>query len=424
MAQNLIKINYEGEKCAGLYLVDEDFGGKEITKGAAPQGRGTFKIVLRQTVQILGKGKVTSKETFVKQGTTFLKAIQAVIAERELMKQRMVDKVTGASVKHEEAAKIDFITVDQLWQQYYIHRTTSATQGKRQKKWVVKYSVNGKPIGGTGYIMESSYNGLVKPTLGNVPVMQIKKKHVEDLINKLVKGGYSARYVKGVVDILRPMIEWFFDREEIDKRNPAGNVSLHFDNKRNVIIEFKDVQKLYKAMLTYKDNKYRCVFLWLATGRRVGEVLSQHTDNIKGDYFTVTAANNKAGVDMIYKMSDAMKATAPTIGYIHTSVKDPQVQLAKSSVDRHWKKIKKECALEELHMHDIRHLITTILEDSEVPLELRSKVLGHKINAMASRYRADTEPQADTKLEVVSFFMKKIAGEIPESMKWSEYNAL
>lgn len=92
MAQNLIKINYEGEKCAGLYLVDENFGGKEITKADAPQGRGTYKIVLRQTISILGKDKITAKETFVRQGITFLKAIQSVIAEREAMKQRIVDK--------------------------------------------------------------------------------------------------------------------------------------------------------------------------------------------------------------------------------------------------------------------------------------------------------------------------------------------
>jgi len=421
MAQDLIKINYDGEKCAGLYLVDENFAGKEITKTLAPQGRGTYKIVLRQTIQIVGKGKVTSKETFVKQGTTFLKAIQSVIAEREPMKQRIIDKTTGATVKREERAKVEFVTVDELWQEYYHFRTTSATQGKRQKKWIIKYSVNGKPTGGTAYIMKSAYNGLVKPTFGKTAVIQIKKKHIQDLIDKHINNGYSERYVKGVIDILKPMIEWFFDREEIDKRNPAGNIALHFDNKRNVEVSFEDMQKLYKTMFKYKDKKYRNVFLWLATGRRVNEVLSLHTDNIDGSYFTVTAENNKAAMDMIYKMSDTMKRTVPKSGFVHTGVRDSSKQLSKASVDRHWKNIKRDSGLFELHIHDLRHLITTVLKDGGVPLELRGWVLGHKGSTMTDRYSTQTKAQADMKLDAVDFFIKKMFGKIEKDMMWTDY---
>lgn len=420
MAQNLIKINYEGENCAGLYLVDNNFGGKELTKELAPKGRASFKLVLRQTVQIVGKGKVTSKETFVKHGMTFLKAIQSVIAEREVMKQRIVDKVTGVTSKREDEAKVEFITVDELWKQYYYFRTTSATQGKRQKKWVVKYSVNGNESGGTAYIMNSAYNGLVKPYLGKKPVLQIKKKDVVDLINMLVnKKKYSKRYVKGVVDILKPMLEWFYDREEIDKRNPAGNVSIQFDNKRNVEVAFKDIQKLYKTIFTYKNEKYRSVFMWLATGRRIGEVLSLHTDDIQGEYFTVTANKNKAGVNMIYKMSEIMKEYVPRTGYVHTAVRDSTNQLSKESVDRHWKNIKRDSGLYELHIHDLRHIIATELKNSGVPLELRSWVLGHKISGMTGRYETDTKEQADEKAKAIGFFLDKVFERIDKNVMWN-----
>ena len=422
MAQTLIKINYEGEKCAGLYLVDDNFGGKEITKAIAPQGRGTFKLVLRQTVLIEGKGKVTAKETFTKQGMTFLKAIQSVIAEREAMRQRIIDKATGVSKLKEDKAKVELTTVNELWEDYYNFRTTSATQGKRQKKWVIKYSVNGKATGGTAYIMQSAYNGLIKPYIGKKPILQIKKKDIEDLINMHINNnGYSPRYVKGVLDILKPMIEWFYDREEIDKRNPVANLSIQFDNKRNVEVSFEDMKKLYATMFNYKNEKYRNVFIWLAAGRRIGEVLSLHTKDIKGYYYTITAENNKAKVDMIYKMSKSMKDTIPENGYVHSAVKDNSKSLSKASVDRHWKNIKKATGLPDLHIHDLRHLLATELKNGGVPLEIRSWVLGHKIAGMTGRYERDTKEQADTKLVAVDFFISKMLGKTDKNMKYYEY---
>ncbi len=419
MAQNLIKINYEGEKCAGLYLVDENFGGKEITKADAPQGRGTYKLVLRQTVLIAGHGKITAKETFTRQGTTFLKAIQAVIAEREAMKQRVIDKATGVTATREKGVKEqvikDKLTLNDLWDAYYIYKTTTTRQARKQKKWDTTQ-------GATGYIMKVSYNSLVKDYLGSMLVKDIKKKHMQEHVDYLIDGlGKAQRTAKTVTIMLKPMFDWYFDNEEIDRRNPAQIEWGALNNERNVVVEYEDMQKLYKMMFAYKDKKYRNVFIWLASGRRIGEVMSLHTDNIKGDYFTVTADNNKAGVDMIYKMSNAMKSTVPKSGYVHTSVRDDSKQLTKESVSRHWYNIKRDSGLFDFHIHDLRHLINTVLEDSEVPLEIRSKVLGHKGTTITDRYRVDTKAQADTKAGAVDFFINKMIGNTAKDMKWNEY---
>lgn len=422
MAQKLIKVEYPPLDCRGLYYIDDNFAGKLITKELAPTGRATYKFVLRQKVSVLGKGQVTKKKTYTIEGQTFYKAIEEVIGKREAHKKSIIDKVTGVAKQKEDEAIVMLRTIDDVWELYYHHRKTSVVQGKRQKKWKVEYSVKGNPTGGTAYIMQSAYNSLIKPKFGKKIATQVKKKDIEDLINDSVDNrGFSPRYVKNIIDILKPMYEWFYDREEIDKRNPAGNVSVYFDNKRNVEVSFEDMQKLYKTMLTYNNKKYRNVFLWLVTGRRVGEVLSLHTDNIEGDYFTVTSENNKAGVDMIYKMSPAMKKIVPKSSYVHTSVKDSSLQLSKASVDRHWKNIKRDSGLFDLHIHDLRHLITTVLKDSGVPLELRSMVLGHKSSSMTERYNRETKAQADMKLQAVSFFMSKISGSLDIDLKWDEY---
>lgn len=419
MKQKLVKINYSGLDCSGLYLVlDESYGGNEITNNEIKKIKPPFKVVLRQSVVVDGK-KITSKKTFTFKGISLYIAIKERFgAKREALKQEIITKAT----RTEDMRDPDTITVNQLWDDYYKFRTTSAIQGKRQKKWETKYSVNGKRIGGTAYIMECVYNGLIKSYLGSKPVMQIKKRDIEDLINMLIsEKGYSERYVKGVLDILKPMIEWFFDREEIDKRNPAGNVSIQFNNKRDVEVAFQDMQKLYQTMFTYKNEKYRNVFIWLASGRRIGEVLSLHTDNIKGDYYTIIAENNKAKVDMIYKMSNAMKRTIPDNGYVHTSVKNSSLPLSKASVDRHWVNIKKETGLNDLHIHDLRHLLATEMKNSGVPLEIRSWVLGHKVAGMTGRYERDTNEQADVKLKAVDLIILKLLGKVERNLKYNDY---
>lgn len=417
MAQTLIKINYEGEKCAGLYLVDEDFGGSVITKSDAPQGRATYKLVLRQTVSILGHGKITSKETFVKQGTTFLKAIQSVIAEREVMKQRVIDKATGVTAKRDKETQEqilkDKLTLNVLWDDYYQYKTTTTRQPRKQKKWDTKQ-------GTTGYIMKISYNSLVKERLGSMLVKDIKKKHIQEHVDYLIDGlGKAQRTAKTVTIMLKPMFDWHFDKEEIDRRNPAQIEWGALNNERNVLVDFEDMQKLYKLMFTYKDKKYRNVFIWLASGRRISEVLSLHTKFIKDDYFTVIAENNKAGVDMIYKVpSDVI---VPKRGYVHTGVKDSSKYLSKESVARHWHNIKRDSGLFDLRIHDLRHLINTVLEDSAVPLEIRAGVLGHKGGGIiTNRYSSDNKRRADLKAKAVNFFLDKIFGRINADILWNE----
>lgn len=426
MAQNLIKVNYEGEKCTGLYLADDDFGGTEITKETAPQTRATYKLVMRQTVTIQGKGKVKAKETYVVQNMTFLQAIRHVINDRPNMRQRIIDKTTGVTKIREEKAKADFITVDELWQEFYEYKTTtpSSQQEGRGRQWTAKYNAHGNIDGGMAYIMASAYKTLIQPYFGDTPVMQLRKKELQDHLAFLVnKQGYSESYAQNFVKILRPMIERFFDREEIDKRNPA-NITLGTpDNARNVEIPFEDIQKLYNVLLNYKDPKYKEVFKWLVTGRRIGEVLTLKAEDIHGDYYTVRAENNKAKKDMTYSIPSTInKRSLPKTGYIHRAVKNPVLQLTKASVDRHWINIKKATHLWDLHIHDLRHIINTTLEDSMVPLEIRSQILGHTgAGIITNRYSRITKARADNMNKAVDFFLAKVIGTIRQDVLWNDW---
>ena len=409
IAQTLIKVDYKDEKCAGLYYVDSNYKGEVVTKETAPTGRGTFKFVLRQTITIPGAGKVTRKETFTKSGMTFLKSIQAVLDEREPMRERIINKMTGKSEAEEEALVNDLLTVDELWDRYYRYKTTMNVKTKRGKRWQ----------GATASVMKSNYQTLIKLYLGDMRVMAVKKKHVEDCMAKAKERGLADRALFSIKAILKPMYDWHLDREELDKRNPASIELGTLENERNVTLPWEQIQNLYKIMYSYKNIKYRNLFIWLSTGRRIGEALSLRVEQIYDGYYTILAENNKAEVNMIYKLPEGVEI--PEHGYIHTGVKDPSRQLSAESVSRHWDNIRQLSELPDINKHDLRHIITTSLRDSGVPLEIRGMVIGHKGGTITDRYTTDTKERANLKAVAVKFFLDKVFNKIDKDMLWENY---
>lgn len=407
MAQTLIKVDYSGEKCNGIYYVTDDNFGGVITEKNAPNGR-VHKFVIRQTVTIEGVGKKTSKETITKSGITFYKALQAVIAEREPMRESIRNRLLGITDETAERNANAVITVGELWAEYSLYKTTSTTK----RRWRAPYA----------YTMQSVYKTLVKPYLHDMKAMQVRREHVELCIDKARARGLAPRTEQSIISVLKPMFDWWIIRKELDKNNPAYRLDLReVDNARNIDLSWEEIERLYTILTTYKDERYRQVFLWLITGRRVGETLSlQVAHNTPDGYYTITAENNKARSDMIYRIPDGV--TLPLLrGYVHTAPRDRHKPLSQGTLDKAWKNIQELAGLPDIHKHDLRHIITTVLANSNVPSELRSMVVGHTIEGITERYRTDTKAGADLKHKAVEFFLKKVFNKIDRSMLWDEY---
>jgi integrase len=99
---------------------------------------------------------------------------------------------------------------------------------------------------------------------------------------------------------------------------------------------------------------------------------------------------------------------------IHPSQKDTIMD--GSTVRNHWDKVLKIAKIKEkLHIHDIRHIIGTILRDSGVNEELRALVLGHTRSSVTARYASQNAKLAN---ELYQFFLDKIYGRIDVKAKW------
>ena len=392
MAQKLIKINISNRNCKGLYFVDSNGtynGVKEFTNTNAPKRlKEDFKLVLRLTE----KGR-TKKETFIySKIKTLLQAIDDITENR-------------STVFEVKKKPMRIPTLGEYWNEYtkYKESTVSAKESWRAS---------------TAKDMKSFYNAWIKPSkLNKMLVTDIIREDVEGLISK-VKKDRSLRTAKKVTEALAPLFKRCYTANNIHELNPASIDIGDLNNVREVVVSLEEAKALYDAMFNYPIEKYRDVFVWLATGRRLGEVLSLDTSaiNIEKKQFDVIPEKSKSGKKLTFVLRPELEETLEgKDGLIHPSDKDTIMD--GSTIRKHWKKVLVTAGLEDLHMHDMRHIIGTVLRDSGVGEDIRALVLGHTRSSVTARYATANAELAD---EVYQFFIDKIDGKIDSKAKWVE----
>ncbi len=389
MAQNLNKTSE-----VGIYLAG-DIPSKK-------SDRGSYKFVIRSTVTVNGTKK-TIKNTVTKHGQTYTKALQSVVEDKPMYKDAARDKMLGVTSDDDS---LQMITLDEVWKEYSDHRQFTAA--KLWSKTNTRTTL-------------SQYKNLIQPYIGSKRAIAVGYKDVADCIQKARARGLSPRSEQSVVSALKPMFSWWYKMNDLqDRSNPAREQEIRDIEPRVVHLNWDEINKLYTAMYAYPVEKYREVFIWLSTGRRINEVLTlKHTD-IDGNYYTITAANNKVRKPMMYRLPDGI--TLPLHkGFIHTAPRDRNKQLIDPSVHKNWYALTATVNMPNLHKHDLRHIIETKLADSLVPLEIRNMVLGHLEAGASKHYNNDTIDTADLKHKAVTFFLDKVFNRIDKKMMWNEY---
>ncbi len=329
------------------------------------------KFVIRQTVTISGFGKKTVKETFTKSGVSYKIALESARDERPLMRERAKKKIMGVTEDESKSNALQIITLDEVWEDYVKHKTVTSA-----KLWSDTATRT----------MKSTYKNHISPVIGKKRAIRVGYEDVEKCILKMRANGLSARMENGIISALRPMFTWWYIRKGlIDSRtNPATNQEARPSELRTVSLTWKQMEKLFKAMYNYHDERFRQVWIWVSTGRRINEVLSLTHDDIKDGYYTILSEKNKVRKPMMYKVPKG--ATLPKYeGWVHTSPRNRDKPLTQPTVDKQWVALRTLVGLHSFNKHDIRHLIETVLTDSDCPQRTINMVLGH-IEAGASKH--------------------------------------
>ncbi len=424
MSQKLLKINISNRNCKGLYFVDSNGtynDVREFTSANAPKRlKDDFKLVLRLTE----KG-ITKKETFTyPKGKTLLQAIDDITENRS----------TVFEVK-EKSGRIPVL--GEYWDEYteYKENTVSAKESWRAttakdmkafySKWIagidalaLKRAIKEakKEEEETGKKVAVNYKAKPDPIHKKL-LTNITENDIEKLIKKVEKET-SLRTAKKVIEALSPLFKRYYKESKTKGDNPADIELGDLNNVREVVVSLEEAKRLYDAMFNYPIEKYRNVFVWIATGRRLGEVLSLRTDAVDTEkkQFNIVPENSKSGKKLTFVLRPELEETLEgKDDLIHPS--DKNTIMDGSTVRKHWHKVLIAAGLENLHMHDLRHIIGTVLRDSGVGEDIRALVLGHTRSSVTARYATANAELAD---EVYQFFMDKVDGKFKPKARWVE----
>jgi hypothetical protein len=318
MAQKLIRVDLKNYNCRGIYLensaglfsVDVIEDDKLANKVKSP-----FKLVLRTTI-LKNEKKVTSKKTFAftNSAVTLKRAIEKVNAQREEFRAHIITPPIkkDAKAQEEKEAKLNMKLCD-YWTEYCAYKKSTL---RAKESWRES----------TAKGMESYYSKWIKPSkLNDMRVKDIKTEDVEELIAYVKSCKKSLRTAKTVTEALSPLFKRFYAQNKINELNPAAIDIGDLNNVRDVHVTIEEAKRLYDAMLNYPIPKYRNVFTWLATGRRLNEVLSLKLNNINMEkmIFDIHQDNSKSGKKLTFVLrSEMLESLEDKTELIHPSEKN------------------------------------------------------------------------------------------------------
>jgi integrase len=138
--------------------------------------------------------------------------------------------------------------------------------------------------------------------------------------------------------------------------------------------------------------------MWLLHGRRRGEVLALKWEDINFEdrTYTIKEISNKAGINMIYKLSNRLFATLEVLagikkidkmkGFVFKSP-DNKKPLCEATLRNHWKRVSDDNQFPFTRMHDLRKLLSEYLMNQMLQSDnIVDTVLGHIPSGIVSRY--------------------------------------
>lgn len=366
LQDKLIKINISTIDGKGLYYKNTGnlFSKKELNKN-------DLKKLDYENIDIVIKFYFRNKQikkTVKYTNMTGLQAVKKASVVRSKLKEEL--ELTGTIKKR------DFKTLDDFFKDYLDLKSQSLSK---------------KNI----YSTKLSYKKWIKPEIGKYEVKKITTADIQNIINRILKQGLQPRTALTIKQILRPMFNYAIDIGLIEI-NPAVKVNIpSFDNTVNFTLSDEKRIKLYNEIKNYKPYKYRGIMLFLYFGRRLNEVLTLQWSNIDFEQkiYTIEDKYSKIRRRQEYPLLKPLEEFLKDFkglkkGYIFKGEKTPNVTA--NTFRRHWKQVIKNAGIENMRIHDTRHLLGNTLVNRGESLENIGKLLGHSSVSVTKRYAKTT----------------------------------
>lgn len=215
----------------------------------------------------------------------------------------------------------------------------------------------------------------------------------------MVKKEYKPSYILTLKSCFNPLVLDAMEKGYIKKNFMIGLKYPEFDKNRYFSLSEKKAKALYKEILEIPDNQYRAMFMFLLRGRRANEVLSLQWQDIdfEANRYTIQAGNSKIKRTLTFTLDKELREALECLDIKKEGLVFVSPVTGKKFYEfpkRLWKNIKQKLDIEDMKIHDFRHLLGFTLVNKGVPLEYISKALGHSKITTTQMYSNQKELMA------------------------------
>jgi len=261
------------------------------------------------------------------------------------------------------------------------------------------------------YIYQKFFLKHTPQILKSKRLKDIKKDDLQKIIHTMISKEYKPSTMLTLKDIFGPLFNYAIELELIDTNVSKGLKFPQFDRNRYFSLDADKAKLLYKEILEIPDNTYRTMFLFLLRGRRAGEVLSlewQHID-LKNNKYTIIDSQSKIRKTLTFVLDEELKEAlecleVKTEGLVFISPVTGKRYY--SFPKRQWNNLKLKCGIDNMKLHDFRHLLGFTLVNNGVDLEKISRALGHSRISTTQIYSNQKEQMAASAVDSYLKLMK------------------
>ena len=261
-------------------------------------------------------------------------------------------------------------------------------------------------------VYKSFYRNHIPQHLKSKKLKQITKEDFQKVINTMVKNGSKPSFIETVKTCFSPIFNDAIEKSIIAKNVIKGLKFPDYDPNKYFNLPDNKVKALFEAIMNIANNKYRVMFMFLLRGRRAGEVLSmQWSDlNFENKTYNIRDSQSKVRKNLTFSLDDELISHFEYLekkenGFIFINPKTDKPYF--TFPIRVWNRIRKDVGIEEMTIHDFRHLLGFTLVNNNVPLESVSRALGHAKITTTQRYSNQKEKMAAEAWDVFSKIVKK-----------------
>jgi integrase len=232
-------------------------------------------------------------------------------------------------------------------------------------------------------------NRQILPVLRDLKLTEINRAHIAKLHAKLGPAGQVA--ANRAIDLLSAILNWA-ERvgERPDNSNPCRYVKRYPEKPRERLVTAEELARLGDVLADRKEDwrAVAAIQLLMFTGGRVSEILSLQWDWIYAGRGLARLPDSKTGAKSLYLPPPALAVLdeLPRLNNSPFVLPGDRAGGHFIGLSHPWQRIRKVAGLDDVRLHDLRHLVASVAVASGDSLYIVGKLLGHRVAATTARY--------------------------------------